>query len=53
MEKEKNTLLEKFNSYGEHLQKSNIELIDKVKDQFKDKIDKLKGKIQELKDREQ
>lgn len=52
LDKDKSTLLEKFNSYGEHIQKANQEIVEKVKDQFKDKIDKLKEKISDMKDRE-
>ena len=45
-------LLDKFSTFGDHLQKSNIEAIEKVKEQFKEKLEKYKIKIEEGQERE-
>lgn len=42
--------MEKFNSYGEHIQKSNKEVVDSIKVQYQDKIALLKSKIKDQHD---
>ena len=37
-EREKDAIMERFNSYGEHLQRSQIDVVEQVKRQYEDKL---------------
>ncbi|CDW81934.1 UNKNOWN [Stylonychia lemnae] len=53
LDQEKQELMEKFNNYGEHLQRQQVDQLEKAKQQFQDKLAHYKGKIQDLKDKEE
>nr|AAB61088.1 unknown [Oxytricha fallax] len=48
-DKEKQDLLEKFNNFGEQLQKQQLQELEKAKEQFQNKLSHYKSKINDLK----
>ena len=52
-ERDKAQLLERFNSYGEQLQRQQLEMVEDAKLQYKEKLRAFKEALQECKRREQ
>ncbi len=46
-------MVEKFSEFGEHIQANNMDLIEKVKAQFHEKAEKMKGKVRRAQEGEE